>query len=173
MPKIIIVGAKRSAPRRLSRTEAHPAERAVRCGNTIIEARSGRSGNGPYPQYRPRASQGSFRRGAREPRAQSTLAANSQCLRNGLEFGTKSQLDDMKVTLMGMQLLRGHFLNRERVVGSVGDNGIAVTVILGGREQRVEIGENRVAEVNASRERVIGNRNVAKVGTEHERATAS
>ena len=41
-------------------------------------------------------------------------------------------LDNMKVALLGMQLLRRHFLNGERVVGSVGDYDVAVAVIVGG-----------------------------------------
>ena len=53
----------------------------------------------------------------------------------------------MKIALVRMQLLRSHILNSEGVVGRIGNYNITVAVILGSRQQRVDICEDCVAEV--------------------------
>lgn len=55
-------------------------------------------------------------------------------------------LDDMKVGLVRVQLLRSHTLNSERVVGSVGDHDIPAAVIVRCNQQRVDIREHCMAE---------------------------
>ena len=55
----------------------------------------------------------------------------------------------MKSALMCIKILRGHILNSERVVSGVGDYDVAVAVIVGGRQQRVDIRKNCMAEVYA------------------------
>ena len=57
------------------------------------------------------------------------------------------RLHNMKIALMRLQLLRSHILNSERVVDSVGNYDVAVAVIVGSRQQRVDIRKDGVAEV--------------------------
>jgi hypothetical protein len=57
-------------------------------------------------------------------------------------------LDDMKIVLMRIQLLRSDMLNGERVVGGVRDHGIAVTVVVGRRQRRANFCKVRLAELD-------------------------
>ena len=58
-------------------------------------------------------------------------------------------LDDMKIVLVRMQLLGCHILNSEGVVDCIGDDNVAVAVIVGSRQQRVDICKYRMSEIYA------------------------
>ena len=78
-------------------------------------------------------------------------------------------LDDMKIVLMRVQLLCSDMRNGERVVGRVSDHGIAVAVVVGSRQQRVNVREVRLAELDGVRvESEVCDSDLAKIRREHE-----
>ena len=76
----------------------------------------------------------------------------------------------MKIALVRQQLRRRHVLSGDRIMGGVGNRGIAMGVIMGFRQKRADICKDRFADFDGVRcRREIGNRNLTEIGRKDER----
>src|SRR5260370_23236509 len=83
--------------------------------------------------------------------------------------GSKNALYEVEVALVRLQLRRGHFLDGDRVVGGIGNDGVAVPVVVGRREKRVNICKDGFANLDGVRfGRKISKGDLTKIRREDE-----
>jgi len=71
---------------------------------------------------------------------------------------------------MGDQLRGHHVLQRDGVVKSVGDDGVARAVVMGGRQKRGDVGKDSLAELQrVGRGRKAGQGDITEIGLEAKR----
>src|SRR5438552_16273370 len=75
--------------------------------------------------------------------------ALADALRTYYDFsGFQAALNEMKVVLVRLQLRHRHILNCDRVVGGIGNDSIAMGVIVDCRPKRVNICEDGFADLD-------------------------
>jgi hypothetical protein len=75
----------------------------------------------------------------------------------------------MEVALVGDQLCGRDVLERDRVVRGISDDSVAGAVVVGGGQQRGDVGKNGLAELQRiGRRREAGQGDIAKIRREHE-----
>jgi len=85
------------------------------------------------------------------------------------DMSCENALHEMKITLMRLQLRRGHVLNSNCVVSSIGNDGIAMGVVMGCREQRVQACKEAMADLNGvGLEREVCEGDLSKIRCEDE-----